>query len=95
MNNKFANLSNTLRRELLAFNLLHVEKSILSQSLNQKNIFLECARFNNSMLASILGRILMYSETTYPQLPQIDPTVPCAIFATDASFLKTEWGPMG
>ena len=27
--------------------------------------------------------------------PQVDPTIPCAIFATDASFLKTEWGPMG
>ena len=94
-NNKFAHLASTLRRELLEFNILHIEKSILSQSLNQKNIFLECARFNNSTLASILGRIFMYSETTSPQLPQIDPTAPCAIFATDASFLKTEWGPMG
>ena len=95
MNNKYANLSNTLRTELLAFNLLHVEKSTLSQPINQKNIFLECARFNNSTLGSILGRISMSAETTSPSLPLIDPTTPCAIFATDASFLKTAWGPMG
>ena len=45
MNNKFANLSNALRRELLAFNLLHVEKS--TPNLSIKRTFLECARFNN------------------------------------------------
>lgn len=93
-NDKFANLAGTLRRELHEFNILHVKKSVLSQPLNQKNIFLECSRFNNSMIASVLDRIFMYSETISPQLPQIDPAVPCAVFATDASFLKTEYGPM-
>ena len=70
-----------------------MEKALLSKPINQENIFLECSRFGSSSLSKILGKIFMYDDKTQ-QLPQIDPTVPCAIFATDASFIKTEWGPM-
>ncbi len=37
----------------------------------------------------------MHAETVSPQLPQIDPQASYTIFATDASLLKTEYGPMG
>ena len=62
--------------------------------MNQKNIFQECARFGNSTLASILGRVFAYDAESQ-ELPHIDPENCCTIFATDASFLRTEWGPIG
>ncbi len=93
-NKIFNSLANTMQKELEVFKLLHVEIKTLSQVVNQKNIFQECATFGSSTLARIIGRVHTYEEES-KQLPQIDPTSSCAVLATDASFFKTEWGPMG
>ncbi len=73
--NKFTNYANTIKGELASFNLLHVEKKILSSPLNQKNIYQECARFGNSILASIMERLrhMMKKVVSSPTLNHLAP----------------------
>ena len=86
--NRTSSYALTLRNDLGTFGLLNVMKTELRDTQVQKNVFDECCKFGNSVLATLLGKVTYIDATNTQGLRNYEALRKNFLFATDASFVR-------